>query len=194
MSARAIDGIVDALRDHGCHVAQRGTDKYEAQCPAHDDTNPSLSVRLRDRGDGVVLHCHAGCQIVNIVAALGWRMRDLFDDPRKRAAYNDWNTYTYADGRKVHRKPGKDFPQSGNKQGNMLFRAERITAETDPVFVVEGEKDVLVAESEGAVAVCSAMGAGKASKFDSDGSIRRSSATRQPSVPTGCNRCPVSPP
>ena len=34
------------------------------------------------------------------------------------------------------------------------------------VHVVEGEKDVLAVESVGGVAVCTAMGAGKAARFD----------------------------
>lgn len=95
MTARAIDRLVETLSQNSGLVKPLSEDRYTAQCPGHDDTNPSLSIKLRDNGDGVVLHCHAGCQTADIIAALGWHMRDLFDDPKKRAAYSDRNTYTY---------------------------------------------------------------------------------------------------
>jgi AAA domain/Toprim-like len=57
-------------------------------------------------------------------------------------------------------------PQSGNKADRSLFRSDRSGDITTRVLVVEGEKDVLAAEAAGAVAVCSAMGAGKAHRAD----------------------------
>ena len=36
--------VLDALREAGCHVQSAGRDNYHAQCPAHDDRDPSLSV------------------------------------------------------------------------------------------------------------------------------------------------------
>jgi hypothetical protein len=56
--------------------------------------------------------------------------------------------------------------ESGNTKGRGLFRVERVTADTQNVYVCEGEKDVLVAESEGVVAVCSPMGASNAGSAD----------------------------
>jgi hypothetical protein len=56
---------------------------FQAKCPAHDDRNPSLSVGegLYDR---VLLKCHAGCSVGEIVAGLGLDLRDLFQaSPRE---------------------------------------------------------------------------------------------------------------
>ena len=39
-----------------------------ARCPAHDDREPSLSVR--DGDDGVLVTCHAGCDRHDVIAAL----------------------------------------------------------------------------------------------------------------------------
>ncbi len=50
---------------------------WTACCPAHDDRHPSLSVSLGKEGQ-VLLHCHAGCSIENIVEALHLTMSDLF--------------------------------------------------------------------------------------------------------------------
>ena len=45
---------------------------WMARCPAHDDREPSLSVR--DTEDGKVLvHCHAGCEQSRVIDALGLR-------------------------------------------------------------------------------------------------------------------------
>ena len=50
---------------------------WTGSCPAHDDRNPSLSVAEGDDGR-VLLHCFAGCEVEEIVAALGLTMSDLF--------------------------------------------------------------------------------------------------------------------
>lgn len=50
-------------------------DAWTAQCPAHADRNPSLSIAERD--GKILLHCHVGCLVQEIVKALGLRMSDL---------------------------------------------------------------------------------------------------------------------
>lgn len=158
--------ITDALRGSGFNVVERSEGKAAALCPAHDDSRPSLSIGPRRDGKGVVIYCHAGCAVGDVLAKIGLAQRDLFDEPEMRNAYSDTNTYTYRGGRKVHRGAGKKFFQSGNVGDTSLFGVEHVTAECDRVYVVEGEKDVLAALGVGAVAVCPAMGAGKAAKFD----------------------------
>jgi len=44
----------------------------ECRCPAHDDANPSLSVRLGDTA--ILFHCFAGCTTIEVLKALE-RMR-----------------------------------------------------------------------------------------------------------------------
>lgn len=149
------DRLLDALRDHGSNVVDKG-DTAMAQCPAHADGRPSLSVKRID--ESVLLYCFAGCSTDAVTNSLTMTVADLFDSPRG-------TTYSYPDGRRVHRSPDKRFSQSGNTKGRSLYRADRI-AHAETVFVVEGEKDVHAIESVGGVAVCSAMGAGKANKFD----------------------------
>ena len=58
--------------------SKRTGDTLKARCPAHDDKNPSLSVTISKPGDSVLVHCFTGCPTDEIVAALGWTMRDLF--------------------------------------------------------------------------------------------------------------------
>ena len=158
MSAR--ERFDDALRS-----ANKYVDGKKALCPAHDDSNASLSISERRDGKGIVIMCHAGCDYRDVLAALGMSPRDLFDDDGIRGVYAAKRDYRYPDGRVVHRKPDKSFPQSGNTKGNSLFHADRV-GDAQTVYWPEGEKDVEAIEAVGAVAVCSAMGAGKADRAD----------------------------
>jgi hypothetical protein len=48
-----------------------------SRCSHHDDSTASLSIREGDDGR-VLLHCHAGCSTVDVVASAGLSMSDLF--------------------------------------------------------------------------------------------------------------------
>lgn len=72
----AIDCVLDRLEG----VRRGGKGRYMARCPAHPDRRPSLSVR--DGETRVLLHCFAGCQTEDVLAALGLGWRDLFEDER----------------------------------------------------------------------------------------------------------------
>ena len=52
---------------------------WSARCPAHDDHTPSLAVAEGADG-GVLVHCHAGCTVEAVTAAVGRTPRDLFAD------------------------------------------------------------------------------------------------------------------
>lgn len=67
-----LDGLLARLDG----VRQSGPDRWIARCPAHDDRDPSLSIR--DAGDKVLVRCHAGCSAESIVGALGLTLADLF--------------------------------------------------------------------------------------------------------------------
>jgi hypothetical protein len=152
----AYDRLLDDLRNNGRIVNDDGDNHAMAQCPGHDDSNPSLSItRIEGR---VLIKCQAGCETETVVKALGRTFADLFDNRRSA-------DYRYPDGRIVRRKPNKTFVQSGNTQGNSLFHADKL-GDATTIYVVEGENDVLAIESVGGKAVCNAMGAGKARLFD----------------------------
>jgi len=60
-------------------VRQTGDGRWVARCPAHDDKSPSLSVR--ELGDGrILLHCFAGCEALEILAAVDLKFSDLFPE------------------------------------------------------------------------------------------------------------------
>lgn len=156
MSGAAYTRLVEALRQRGGKVNANG-DNASAQCPAHDDSTPSLGLRAIE--GSVLVCCGAGCRTEDIVASLGLTMSDLYDSPRGQS-------YVYPDGRIVDRSPRKKFRQRGDTKGKSLFRVDKLGFDASTVYVVEGEKDVFAVESVGGTAVCSAMGAGKAHLAD----------------------------
>lgn len=50
---------------------------YLALCPAHEDHRPSLSIGEAQDGR-ILLHCWAGCETRDVVAAVGLSLSDLF--------------------------------------------------------------------------------------------------------------------
>jgi len=61
-------------------VRWRGDDGFTACCPAHEDSEPSLSVNLK--GGKTLFKCHAGCSFQAICGALNVDPRDLFEESR----------------------------------------------------------------------------------------------------------------
>jgi len=52
---------------------------FMACCPAHDDKNPSLS--LMQLPDGrILMKCFAGCDVLEVLGALGLSVSDLFPE------------------------------------------------------------------------------------------------------------------
>ena len=59
---------------------------YEALCPAHDDSNPSL--HIKKKGARILLDCKAGCSNKDVMRSIGLKMEDLFQSDNN---YSDKN-------------------------------------------------------------------------------------------------------
>jgi putative DNA primase/helicase len=62
-------------------AARRNGAGWMARCPAHDDRDPSLSIR--DADGRVLVHCFAGCEQTRVIAAL--RERGLWEGNQPRS-------------------------------------------------------------------------------------------------------------
>jgi hypothetical protein len=62
---------------------RRASNGWLARCPAHEDGTPSFSISASREGK-VLVHCHAGCQQRDVVAAL--RDRGLWDGGSAKVA------------------------------------------------------------------------------------------------------------
>jgi 5S rRNA maturation endonuclease (ribonuclease M5) len=182
VSARGHDpceAVYAALDAAGCSPTGP-PHKTAARCPAHDDRHPSLSVARGDDGRALV-HCHADCGIEEITDALGLTLADLYGEGTAGNGRREIvATYDYTDERgellfQVVRYAPKDFRQrrpdgSGGwawtlgDTRRVLYRLPAVIAAVaagEPVYIVEGEKDVHAAERAGVVATTNPSGAGK---------------------------------
>ena len=160
MTGQAATKLLDKLDK----VKPTGANKWLARCPAHDDNNPSLAITSID--GRALVHCFAGCETADVVAALGMRMPDLFDSPKERI-------YRYDNGRTVRRdyKPDgkKKITQPNTLNPPELYHLAKVraaAAEGRPIFLVEGEEDVRALESLGVIATTAPMGADSWAKVD----------------------------
>jgi hypothetical protein len=167
-------------------VKKSGTG-FMARCPAHEDGKASLSVSP-GRDQPVVLHCHANCDPIDILARLDLTWADL-SEPKSRVDDEVWTpagpataVYDYRDEHgqllfQVCRTANKDFrqrvPDATTKSGyrwklgdvrRVLYRLSQVIEAVtggEPVYICEGEKDVHTIEAHGLVATCNPGGAGK---------------------------------
>jgi len=156
---------------------------WSAKCPAHEDKSASLSVGIGKEGRALV-HCHAGCELVDVLEAMGLTPDDLFP-PKPAKATGRWEdriaaTYDYTDeqGRllyQVVRLEPKDFRQrrpEGNTWNWSIKGVRRVVYRLPAVleairtgkrvYMVEGEKD---ADNLAALGLCSTTNSGGADKW-----------------------------
>jgi len=149
--------------------ARRSGAGWMGKCPAHDDRNPSLSIREAD--GKVLLHCHAGCTQRDVIDALKakglWPKRQV---TQRRAIVA---TYDYGDEagnvlyQVVRTEPKGFFQRRSDGHGGWINKKSkrqvlyhlREIVEAPIVFVVEGEKDVETLRDQGFVATTNAGGA-----------------------------------
>ena len=157
-----VDSIVRVLN------ARRSGSCWMAKCPAHEDNNPSLSIREVD--GKVLLHCHAGCpqrEVIESLKARGVWQPERAETARVVVAYDYCDELGNLLYQTVRFEP-KDFRQrrpdpfggwiwkTGERQ--VLYRLPEVL-ESRRVFVVEGERDVETLRKRGFVATTNAGGA-----------------------------------
>ena len=156
-----------------------------ALCPAHNDRNPSLSVKALP--DKILVNCQAGCHINAVLAALKIEMSDLSFgiNKAKTSALEEYKeivgTYDYQDenGKLLHqtvRFEPKEFSQRRpDKNGKWIWnlrgikpviyhlpQVQEAIQKGETIFLPEGEKDAdnLISHFR-VVATTNPMGAGK---------------------------------
>lgn len=188
-NGEAIQRVLAALERAGSKWRHQGGG-YAAQCPAHDDHDPSLSITWSQSKGGhgglVLLCCHAGCLNEDVVTALGLRFDDLYDDPISPGLRGSIREFAYLSGSRqvvgvVQRRATTDDgkktfrPLTMNSNGQWSqesseelkatpYRLPELVAALDrgeTVWVTEGERDVDTLAANGITATCNAGGAGK---------------------------------
>lgn len=171
-----IDRVLPLLR-----MVKNAAHGYQAACPAHDDSSPSLSVSVGEDGR-VLLHCFAGCSVEAVTAALGLAQSDLFP-PHDHASNGHASEFYYSirdvAGIEVARHYRRNLPTGGkdmwwtDASGKAglggkkvrdlpLYGTEHLAAAPPDVVVVltEGEKDATALQRRGLLALGTVTGAG----------------------------------
>lgn len=158
---------------------QQSKNVWVAKCPSHEDREPSLTVT--ETCDRLLVHCHAGCDIRDILKSLDISYKDLFFDSGESSSKNTpfiIDEYEYRDIESrlvyvVERCIPKSFRQrrplpNGEWVWNLentprlIYRLPQVVKAIQEgrwVFIVEGEKDVHTLETMGFVATTTSGGA-----------------------------------
>lgn len=133
--------FLKTLESHTGKNAKKSGAGYMACCPAHDDENPSLS--LREACDGkTLLHCFAGCPVSSICNSVGVEMSDLFEADFIIKKVPERIIYSYKDeqGKELYRKIRL---QPGNNGQDKSFYFERISENGQILQKLQGSRKVL---------------------------------------------------
>src|SRR6266513_5433939 len=148
---------------------------WMALCPAHNDTNPSLSIT--EKNGRVLFHCFSGCATEDVCRTAGIEMHELFEQNAEHKASPSRKivaTYEYTDEQgkilfQVVRYEPKDFRQrKPNACGGWSWNVKDVRMvlyhlpdilRSNEVLIVEGERDVETACGMGLCATTSPAGA-----------------------------------
>lgn len=140
---------------------------YQCKCPVHLDSKASLTIS-EEKGK-ILIHCHAGCETKDILAAVGLNFKDIgnYQEPkwRERLEYGQKKRieavydYKSAEGKYLYSKvrfEGKQiryltidrkndtYQYCKPKDNATLYRLPELVKAVKggyPVYIVEGEKD-----------------------------------------------------
>jgi len=163
------------------NIRPNGSD-WTARCPAHDDDHNSLSLSIANDGK-LLLYCHAGCSTKSVLQVLnidypalypklpitthpGRRQRIVaiydYRDERGDLLYQSVR-YDPKDFRFRVPKGDGDWTWKLNGLTRVLYRLQELLAAdpSEPILIVEGEKDVDHLRAIGFVSTTNAGGAGK---------------------------------
>src|SRR5438132_964888 len=157
-----------------CEGAHKDKEGWRARCPLHQG-HSDTSLHLWEEAGNLRVHCFAGCKPHDILTNLG------ATKPRSRQPLYD-AVYSYRDLNghvlyQVLRLPGKQFRQRRPDPVNVgrwlwdtknvalvlyhLPEVKQAVTLHQPIYIVEGEKDVETLRAMGLVATCNRGGAGK---------------------------------
>lgn len=156
--------------------AKRIGQGYSVCCPAHDDDNPSLSIKEASDGK-ILLNCFAGCIPEEICGALGLEITSLFPNYESRDSAKTEYIYRSKEDKPLYKKVRTydkqfyilSYSSSGEwvkglkSKIRVMYNLPQVLeakASGAWVFLVEGEKDAERLSTQGLVATTPIEGAG----------------------------------
>lgn len=156
-----------------CEGAHRDKQGWRAKCPVHQGQSDT-SLHLWEESDTLRVHCFSGCHNKDILDRLNIAPSKKGESPQDIYSYQNSQGYMVF---QVVRLPGKKFRQRRPDLAHpgqyiwdmkgippILYRlpeVEQAILLRQPIYLVEGEKDVENLRNLGCVATCNRGGAGK---------------------------------
>lgn len=146
-----------------------GEKSFQVKCKSHKDDKASLTITEED--NKILMHCHAGCSLNQILSSIGLQEKDLFNNVQEKPRVVAEYIYTDENNKplyKVMRFEPKNFVQAKYDNGNWIFKMTGVNyvpynlpnvIKSNIVYFVEGEKDANNLNSLGLVATTTAGGA-----------------------------------
>ena len=138
-SSTPLEKVLAALHEQGRDV-RRTSNGWDAQCPAHDDREPSLGVAVA--GDGkVLLICRSNhCETKDVVEALGLTMPDLFPTARSKRTVRH-----ISEALARPHKANADTEEAANIVAALTTHAEKTGA--DPHLIEDADRVIIYLEN-----------------------------------------------
>lgn len=79
------------------NVKHSGRNQYTARCSVHGDSHNSLSIGYNSEKSYILVYCHAGCDVKEVLNSVGLKMSDLYSENIKDKQIICQKTYVYKD-------------------------------------------------------------------------------------------------
>lgn len=115
-------------------VTKVGDNKWKACCPSHEDSTPSLMVKVISDGR-ILIHCFAGCNPVDVMQSVGLSLCDLYPDGAIADDLKSWEMmkrkvnkdgFTEMDVERRILKLGHEWRKQGKKLSKEDLARERL--------------------------------------------------------------------
>lgn len=117
-------------------IKKRYQNRVQCMCPAHADKKPSLSI-THDQNKTLV-HCQAGCETADVLAAVGLKMADLFDDDKNQTQATDEAWRLYVESREKRKVEGR-YDYVG-PDGSYTFTRLRLSGKKFIYGIMQGDR------------------------------------------------------
>lgn len=164
------------LLNHFDRVTESGG-QYRANCPACGDTKQHLYIKESE--GKILLDCKKGCSFKDIIYAAGLKEEDCFPEKQPKTPWTLLREHIYTDEKGVNLAKKQIYDKGDGGKTAIWYRIEKgqyakglnnlkmplyhlnklVSAASDTVIVVEGEKDVETCERMGFAATTSPNGA-----------------------------------
>jgi hypothetical protein len=141
---RVLDHFLLALRAANCRYSlDADGERGMAQCPAHDDRSPSLSIGIGERGQ-LIFHCFAGCPRDQVLQALQLDWTALFPGELKATSKSKSKSHRASAAAKGNGSKTLSWFDELQRSGELFTAAELLERVTAFVrrFVVMGAAEV----------------------------------------------------